>query len=164
MNWDQFKDPLCYMCLHGAVVSSLSLMQEVVGSALTLITKMFYKCCWFRRFYTIHFEKTRIRSLLLIGNPPCYLCIYAIDKTKRIFLFCLRIKRTGKCSKYNFSVLFFTIFPKPYEFWGLFESFTLFGNFWIPVKLTLYVLLYIFRERNYTSNIPYRMLFVLKVK
>ena len=32
MNLGQFKDPLCYLCFHGAVVSSLSPMQEVVGS------------------------------------------------------------------------------------------------------------------------------------
>ena len=32
MNKGQFKDPLCYLCLLGAVVPSLSLMQEVVGS------------------------------------------------------------------------------------------------------------------------------------
>ena len=38
MNWGQFKDPLCYLYLHGTVVSSLSLMHEVVGSRLT-----FYK-------------------------------------------------------------------------------------------------------------------------
>ena len=25
MNWGQFEDPLCYPCLHGTVVSSLSL-------------------------------------------------------------------------------------------------------------------------------------------
>ena len=32
MNWDQFKDPLCYPCLVGYVVISWSLTQEVVGS------------------------------------------------------------------------------------------------------------------------------------
>ena len=31
MNQGQFKDPLCYLCLYGTVVSSLSLMQETVG-------------------------------------------------------------------------------------------------------------------------------------
>ena len=30
---DQFKDPLCYLCLDGAVVSSLALTQESVGSS-----------------------------------------------------------------------------------------------------------------------------------
>ena len=35
MNSSQFKDPLCYLCLHDTVVSSLSLMQEVVGLRLT---------------------------------------------------------------------------------------------------------------------------------
>ena len=32
-NWGQFKDPLCYLCLRSAVVSPLSLTQEVVGSS-----------------------------------------------------------------------------------------------------------------------------------
>ena len=27
-NWVQFKDPLCYLCLHGAVVSSLRLWEQ----------------------------------------------------------------------------------------------------------------------------------------
>ena len=29
----QFKDPLCYLCLHDTVVSSLSRTQEVMGSS-----------------------------------------------------------------------------------------------------------------------------------
>ena len=32
MNWAQFKDPLCYLCLSGTVVVSWSLTQEVAGS------------------------------------------------------------------------------------------------------------------------------------
>ena len=39
----EFKDSLCHLCFHGAVVSSLSLMQEVVGSIFTLFIKIFYK-------------------------------------------------------------------------------------------------------------------------
>ena len=35
MNVDQFKDPLRYLCLCGAVVSSLLPMQEIVVSRLT---------------------------------------------------------------------------------------------------------------------------------
>ena len=38
MNVDQFKDPLCYLCLCSTVVSSLLLLQEVEGLRLT-----FYK-------------------------------------------------------------------------------------------------------------------------
>ena len=58
MNRSQFKNTLCHLCVHGAVVSSLSLMQEVVGSRLrTLFLKISYK---FRRFYRIHLEKARI--------------------------------------------------------------------------------------------------------
>ena len=33
MNWAQFKDPVSYMCLAGAVVASWSLTQEVTGSS-----------------------------------------------------------------------------------------------------------------------------------
>ena len=32
MNWVQFKDPLCYLCLAGAVVASWSLTQEIADS------------------------------------------------------------------------------------------------------------------------------------
>ena len=38
MNWGKFDDPLCYLCFHGAGVSSLPLMQEVGGQRL-----IFYK-------------------------------------------------------------------------------------------------------------------------
>ena len=37
MNVDQFKDPVCYLCHCGAVVSSLSLMQEAVGLSTAII-------------------------------------------------------------------------------------------------------------------------------
>ena len=33
MNWSQFKDPVSYMCLAGAVIASWSLTQEVAGSS-----------------------------------------------------------------------------------------------------------------------------------
>ena len=41
MNWGQFKDSLCYLCLHGAMLLSLSVMQEVVGSRLRFFTIFF---------------------------------------------------------------------------------------------------------------------------
>ena len=42
MNWAQFKDPVSHMCLAGAVVTSWSLIQEVVGSSpFTVITNIF---------------------------------------------------------------------------------------------------------------------------
>ena len=31
MNWGQFKDPVCHLCLAGAMVVSWSLTQEVAG-------------------------------------------------------------------------------------------------------------------------------------
>ena len=31
MNWAQFKDPVCYLSLAGAVVASWSLTQEIAG-------------------------------------------------------------------------------------------------------------------------------------
>ena len=33
----QFNDPLCYLCFCGAVVSSLSLIQEAVGSSTAIL-------------------------------------------------------------------------------------------------------------------------------
>ena len=33
MNWDQFKDPVSYLCLAGWVVTSYSLTQEIAGSS-----------------------------------------------------------------------------------------------------------------------------------
>ena len=33
MNWAQFKDPLCYLCLAGTVVAFWSLTQDVAGSS-----------------------------------------------------------------------------------------------------------------------------------
>ena len=41
MNLDQFKDPLCYLCLGGTVPSSLSLTQEVAGSSHWIQWKLF---------------------------------------------------------------------------------------------------------------------------
>ena len=32
INYDQLKDPVCYLCLTGAEVASWSLTQEVAGS------------------------------------------------------------------------------------------------------------------------------------
>ena len=32
MNSDQIKDPLCYLCLAGTVVTTVALTQEVTGS------------------------------------------------------------------------------------------------------------------------------------
>ena len=32
MNWGQSEDPLCYLCLGGAVLAFLSFTQEVAGS------------------------------------------------------------------------------------------------------------------------------------
>ena len=39
MNWDKFKDPLCYLCLAGTVVASWSLTQEVGGSNNIFVTE-----------------------------------------------------------------------------------------------------------------------------
>ena len=42
MNWAQFKDPVFYMCLAGAVVASWSLTHEVTGlSPFTVMTNNF---------------------------------------------------------------------------------------------------------------------------
>ena len=42
MNWDQFKDPVSYMCLAGAVVASWSQTQEMASlNAFTVMTNIF---------------------------------------------------------------------------------------------------------------------------
>ena len=42
MNCGHFKDPVCYLCLTGAVVASWSLTQEVAGlNPFTLMTNNF---------------------------------------------------------------------------------------------------------------------------
>ena len=41
MNWDQLKDPVSHMCLAGAVVASLSLVQEMAGlNRFTVMTNI----------------------------------------------------------------------------------------------------------------------------
>ena len=42
MKWVQYKDLLCYLCLCGLGVSSLSLTQEILGSSPTLALFIFY--------------------------------------------------------------------------------------------------------------------------
>ena len=37
MNEGQFNDPLCYLCLFGAVVSSLSLKARALGSSTAIL-------------------------------------------------------------------------------------------------------------------------------
>ena len=60
MNWVQYKDLLCYLCLHGLVVSSLSLTQEILGSSPTLPFLYFinFFCHWIQRIQWKHLEKT----------------------------------------------------------------------------------------------------------
>ena len=41
MNWAQFKDPVSYMCLAGAVVASWPLTHEITGSSpFTVMTNI----------------------------------------------------------------------------------------------------------------------------
>ena len=54
----QLKDPLCYLCLPGPVVSSWFLTQEVAGWN-TLVAKIFDRFC---RFYRIQLGKTRLMN------------------------------------------------------------------------------------------------------
>ena len=53
MNWVQYKDLLCYLCLCGLVVSSLSLTQEILGSSPTLPFLYFinFFCHWIQRTF-----------------------------------------------------------------------------------------------------------------
>ena len=58
-EWGQSKDPLCYLCLHGAVVSSLSLTQE---RGFGIETHIFYNFTNSADSadYRIHLGKTQI--------------------------------------------------------------------------------------------------------
>ena len=42
MNWDQLKDPVCHMCLTGAVVASWSLTQEAAGSSPFTVKRIIF--------------------------------------------------------------------------------------------------------------------------
>ena len=42
MDWVQFKDLLCYLCLCGTVLSFLSLTQEIVGSNTAILLGFFW--------------------------------------------------------------------------------------------------------------------------
>ena len=63
MNWVQYKDLLCYLCLCGLVVSSLSLTQEILGSSPTLPFLYFinFFCHWIQRIQWKPLEKTSMR-------------------------------------------------------------------------------------------------------
>ena len=95
MNWAQFKDPLCYLCLHSAVVSSLFLMQEVVGSRLILFAKIFYKFC---RFYRINLGTTWLFPL----RPAWYFIPvmewFAFSKGNNVYFLLLLQKRWFRTS------------------------------------------------------------------
>ena len=41
MNWSKFKDPVCHMCLAGAVVASWSLTQVEGSSPFTVMKNIF---------------------------------------------------------------------------------------------------------------------------
>ena len=42
MNWVQFKDPLCYLCLAGPVVAFWGLTQAIAGLfSFTVMTNIF---------------------------------------------------------------------------------------------------------------------------
>ena len=42
MNWDQLKDPVCHMCLAGAVVASWSLTQDAAGSSPFTVKRIIF--------------------------------------------------------------------------------------------------------------------------
>ena len=70
MNCSQFKDPLCYLYLHGTVISSMSFKQEDVGSSLSAL--FLQKCCHWtqgKSFRESHSGKTPIRLSLCSRYP-----------------------------------------------------------------------------------------------
>ena len=63
MNWDQFKDLVCYLCLTGAVVTSWPLTQEAVG--LNNLFQIQYFCHWIRWIQCEHSGKTKIQPMFV---------------------------------------------------------------------------------------------------
>ena len=69
MNWLEFKDPLCYLCLPGAEVECWFLTQEIVISNPPF-AKIFFKFC---RFFEVDLGKIRITPILTfskLNNAP----------------------------------------------------------------------------------------------
>ena len=57
MNWAQFKDPHCYLCLRGAVQACWLITQEVGGLNTSFCKNNFYR---FGRFFRINLGKTQL--------------------------------------------------------------------------------------------------------
>ena len=62
MNWAQFKDPHCYLCLHGTLEAFWFITQEVGGSNTPFCNNNFYRFC---RFFRINLGKTGMCYLIL---------------------------------------------------------------------------------------------------
>ena len=70
----QYKDLLCYLCLCGLVVSSLSVAHKILGSSPTMLIFNFFWffCYWIQRIQWKHLEKTPMHhSLLRCITPVC---------------------------------------------------------------------------------------------
>ena len=59
MNWVQFKDPHCYLCLHGTVEACWFITQDLGGSNTPFCKNNFYRFC---RFFGVNLGKTPIPS------------------------------------------------------------------------------------------------------
>ena len=66
MNWNQFIDPLCYLCLAGAVIASWSLIQEVAGSKPFYCNGEYF-CPWIQWIQWKHLGKTQIINLFSLS-------------------------------------------------------------------------------------------------
>ena len=51
INWVQFKNPHCYLCLHGPVVVCWFITQEVRGSNTPFFANIISRFCWFFRIH-----------------------------------------------------------------------------------------------------------------
>ena len=69
MNWGLFKDPLYYLCAHGAVVSYLSLKQEVAGLGLPFYKNIVNE---FTEFSESHLGKTPLKPIRIIVGRLSY--------------------------------------------------------------------------------------------
>ena len=78
MNWAQFKDPHCYLCLYGTVLACWIIAQEVMGSNTPFLQKEFYRFC---RFFRIHLGKTRMFQKNKQHTDMCpFHCLFSSTK------------------------------------------------------------------------------------
>ena len=77
MNWAQFKDSLCYLCLSGAVVASWSLSQEWQVQIIFLNNNI--SCHWIQgKFSCFHYIQQKEQYDQWLPFQFLNICVYKI--------------------------------------------------------------------------------------